>query len=224
MQNAGDNIHEASRGERGAVGHWRSRRIFGLLGRFSALSLLSQQTHGQAPSKTASQTKACVLKPTSTVMDEVHTWINSVSSFSGVFEAPECELSPRSSLKRTRRSPNPHRRVRPRLDSSARSSAQDSFEMDSTTDASSVTSLDSRRKLKPTSPLMKRKSSQSPERTQRVLLEQGKPPIRIRQPDSTSRIVSSEELQGILSENFSDNFVPTYLKVCYDVSSPASMR
>lgn len=146
-------------------------------------------------------------------MDEVHAWIDAVSSFSEAFEAPECELSPRSSRKRARRSPKPYRRVRPRLIPSARSSAQNSFEMDSTTDASSVTSLDSRRKLKPTSPLMKRKGSQSPERTQRVLLEQGKPPIRIRQPDSTSRIVSSEELQGILSEDFSDNFVPIYFRV-----------
>ena len=151
-------------------------------------------------------------------MDEVHAWIDAISSFSEVFEAPECKLSPRSSLKRTRRSPKSHRRARPRLDPSAQSSAQNSFEMDSTTDASSVTSLDSRRKLKPTSPLKKRKGSQSPERTQRILLEQGNPPIRIRQPDSTSRIVSSEEFQGILSEDFSDNFIPKYFRVRYYVS------
>jgi len=67
--------------------------------------------------------------------------------------------------------------------------------------------------LKATGPLMKRKGSQSPERTQRVLLEQGRPPIRIRQPDGTSQIIPSQELQGILSENFSDEFVPTYFKV-----------
>ncbi|KAH8727357.1 hypothetical protein GQ44DRAFT_770367 [Phaeosphaeriaceae sp. PMI808] len=145
-------------------------------------------------------------------MDEIHAWVDSVSSYSENFRISECKFSPQPRLKRAHCSPNHDRQVRPRLDPSAQSSAQNSFEMDSTTDASSVISLDSRRKLKATSPLMKRKGSQSPERTQRVLLEQGKPPIRIRQPDSTSRIASSEELQGILSADFSDNFIPAYFK------------
>jgi hypothetical protein len=153
--------------------------------------------------------------PASTVMDEVHAWVDSISPCSENFRISEGEFSPRPHLKRALCSPNPDRQVRPRLDPSAQSSAQNSFEMDSITDASSVTSLDSRRRLKATSPLMKRKGSQSPERTQRVLLEQGKPPIRIRQPDSTSRIASSEELQGILSADFSDNFIPAYFKVRY---------
>ncbi|KAH8727403.1 hypothetical protein GQ44DRAFT_111345 [Phaeosphaeriaceae sp. PMI808] len=151
-------------------------------------------------------------------MDQIHAWVDTVPSFPENFEELTSHDSPRPHLKRTHHSPNSPRRVRPRLDPSTQSSAHNSFEMDSTTDASSITSLDSRRKLKATSPLMKRKGSQSPERTQRVLLEQGKPPIRIRQPDGTSQIVSSQELQGILSENFSDDFVPTYFKVrCYGV-------
>ena len=148
-----------------------------------------------------------------TVMDHVRAWVNATPSSPENFEEPARQISPQSHLKRMRRSPNSHRRVRPRPDPSSQSSAVNSFEMDSITDASSVTSLDSRRKLKATGPLMKRKGSQSPERTQRVLLEQGRPPIRIRQPDGTSQIVQSQELQGILSENFSDEFVPTYFKV-----------
>ena len=126
----------------------------------------------------------------------VRAWVNATPSSLENFEEPARQISPQSHLKRMRRSPNSHRRVRPRPDPSSQSSAVNSFEMDSITDASSVTSLDSRRKLKATGPLMKRKGSQSPERTQRVLLEQGRPPIRIRQPDGTSQIVPSQELQG----------------------------
>ncbi|KAH8689778.1 hypothetical protein GQ44DRAFT_833075 [Phaeosphaeriaceae sp. PMI808] len=125
-------------------------------------------------------------------MDEIHAWMDSVPSYSENFRISKCEFSPQPRLKRTHYSPNPHRQVRPRLDPSAQSSAQNSFKMDSTTD-----SVD---------------EAQSPERTQRVLLEQGNPPIRIRQPDSTSRIASSEELQGILCADFSDNFIPAYFK------------
>lgn len=154
---------------------------------------------------------------TNAIMDSVHAWVNSISSYSENQEIYEDKSPPQSHLKRARCSPNLNRHVRPRLDPVAQSSQQTSFEMDSTTDVSSIISLDSRRKLRPTSPLMKRKGSQSPERTQRVLLEQGRPPIRIRQPDSTSRIASSEELQGILSVAFSEDFIPTYFRVLFSV-------
>ena len=126
---------------------------------------------------------------TITVMDHVRAWVNATPSSPENFEEPARQISPQFHLKRMRRSPNSHRQVRPRPDPSSQSSGVNSFEMDSITDASSVTPLDLRRKLKATGPLMKRKGLQSPERTQRVLLEQGRPPIRIRQPDGTSAVV-----------------------------------
>ncbi|CAI6336976.1 unnamed protein product [Periconia digitata] len=151
-------------------------------------------------------------------MEEVRAWTKSISSLS------DSEFSPPLRSKRARRCTSHHRRVRPRLDISAQASSHISSSMDSATDASSILSLDSRRRLKATSPLMKRKGSQSPERTQRVLLEQGKPPIRIRQPDSTSRIASSEELQGILSDDFSDCFIPEYFRERLRQADPVVFR
>jgi hypothetical protein len=183
--------------------------------------LLGQQTHGHLGSKPLP--KQHVHTPphptTTTVMHEVQAWVASISSNFETLAMLERKDCSRPHLKRTHDSPNLDRRIRPRLGPSAQSSTQDSLEMDSIADASSVTSLDSRRKLKATSPLMKRKGSQSFERTQRVLLKHGKPPIRIRQPDSTSRIISSEEIQGILSEDFSDSYIPMCFRVRYRVSS-----
>jgi len=130
---------------------WRKYFTWFCLREYSVTLLLSQHIYGQSAPKSRFTNKASVLQPTSTIVDEAHAWMDTAFSSQNDLQAPEWELSPRSSLKRTRRSSTPRRRVRSRLNLSEESSAQDIFKMSSTTGVSSVTSLYSRRKLKPTS-------------------------------------------------------------------------
>lgn len=168
--------------------------------------------------------------------DNILTWVDALPAADTSASNNSRSPLPRWRCKRKRPYRQLARRGRPRFDHSSQSlidgdsdvndsdvndfdvsdsdiSDSDISDMDDDTDASCVTSLSHLEKLNPISPLKRRKAAQSPERVQRVILEEGTPPIRIRPPGGTELIQSAWEIRVALSKDFGSGYIPVSFKV-----------